>query len=95
VLSLKQELAKDINSRWAHPIDVVIGTGVTKAWINALQAKRLTLTAPATGRFVCIGGQHRLLASKQLVEEWVASEECPEMDPSLAVYPATVYEAGE
>lgn len=95
VLSLKEELAKDINSRWAHPIDLVISDGVTKSWIKALQTNRLTLNPPASGRFVCIGGQHRLLASRRLLEEWEPSEESPEIDPSLAFYPATIYEAGK
>ena len=94
VLSLKEELSQDVNTRWAHPIDIVIGANVPRKWIKALQTNRLPLEPPASGRFVCIGGQHRLLAAIKLADEWAPSEDAPEMDSSLATYPATVYEAG-
>jgi hypothetical protein len=94
VLSLKEELAQDVNTRWAHPIDLVVGLYVSKPWIKSLYSNRLTLVPPAAGRFICIGGQHRLLAARQLLDEWEPTEDEGDVDPSLTMYPATIYEAG-
>jgi hypothetical protein len=92
ISSLKNELNKDLNSRWAYPIDLVVDATVPMPWLRSLSTSRLTLDPPSSGRFTCIGGQHRLLAARQLYEEWTPSEENQEMDPSLGFYPANIYE---
>jgi hypothetical protein len=93
VSSLKDELNKDLNSRWAYPIDLVLDATVPMPWLRSLSTNRLTLDPPSSGRFTCIGGQHRLLAARQLYDEWTPSEESQEMDPSLGFYPANIYES--
>jgi hypothetical protein len=94
VSRLKEELNKDLNSRWAYPLDLVVDATVPEPWLTSLAASRLTLDIPS-GRFTCIGGQHRLLAARELYDEWTPSEENGEMDPALGFYPANIFESCE
>jgi hypothetical protein len=94
VSGLKDELEKDVNSRWAYPIDLVVGENVPIPWLRSLLSHRFTTVAPDLGRFICIGGQHRLLAARELQAEWIPSQEDEGMDPSLSCYPANIYEQG-
>lgn len=61
VSSLKDELAKDVNSRWAYPIDLVIDATVSMPWLRSLTTNRLTLDPPALGHFVSSGRPYRRL----------------------------------
>jgi hypothetical protein len=64
-------------------------------WLRSLVTNRLAVDPPPLSRFICIGGQHRLLAARQIHNEWVPSPENQEMDPSLGFYPANIYESGQ
>jgi hypothetical protein len=95
VVGLKEDLSNDASAKWAHPIDLVVGSNVPINWRESLQTRRLMLDPPTAGRFVCIGGQHRLLAAKMLAEEWVPTEDTPVRPPEYSSYPANIYETGK
>jgi len=85
---------KDVNTRWAHPRDIVIRDQVDSHWLQALRENRFCETPPPSGRFWCSSGHHRLVAAMELVAEWNPSAEENEMDPQLCYWPANVYKAG-
>jgi len=90
VARLKEDIAKDIGSRWAHPLDVVIRDGMDKRWVHDLSKFRLCVKPPPKGRFWCISGQHRLLAAREMLQEWKPVDN---MDPQLKWWPGRIYEA--
>ncbi|KIM22212.1 hypothetical protein M408DRAFT_28935 [Serendipita vermifera MAFF 305830] len=104
VLKLTSELSQDASTRWAHPIDVIVHSGVDKTWLASLQKKRLLDTPPTPASenedplFWCISGQHRVLAAKRLLEDGPRRSD-DEMngdravDREMAYWPANVYDA--
>lgn len=95
VAALQRSLSDDCSARWAQPIDVVVGPHVSLAWLDNLRDIRIGTATPLGSRFICIGGQHRLLAGRRFVEEWMAEHENESVPPQLSSWPATVYEQGE
>lgn len=94
VTALKAELANDVCSRWARPIDVVIQKGVTESWIERLCDEKILDDQNIGGQFVCISGNQRLCAARELVSEWKPLDESEEMDVLMDHYPARVYRNG-
>ncbi|KIM27433.1 hypothetical protein M408DRAFT_169884 [Serendipita vermifera MAFF 305830] len=84
VEALKGELYKSAHTRWTYPIDLVACGNVPESWLETLADARLIDEPYHDGQFICISGQHRVLAAKQLAEGYppVAWQTC---------YPATVY----
>ncbi|KIM22361.1 hypothetical protein M408DRAFT_290666 [Serendipita vermifera MAFF 305830] len=103
VFKLTSELSQEANTRWAHPIDVIVHSGVDKTWLASLQKKRLLDTPPTPASenedplFWCISGQHRVLAAKRLLEDGSRRSD-DEMngdravDREMAYWPANVYD---
>ncbi|KIM27429.1 hypothetical protein M408DRAFT_24636 [Serendipita vermifera MAFF 305830] len=97
IQSLVSELSHDPETRWAHPIEVVATSRVNASWLASLKSKRLLDTAPATSNddppvFVCIHGQHRLMAAQRLRAQMTGPQSA---DTMLSAWPAYVYHQGK
>jgi len=90
--ALRLDIAKDPESRWANPIDVVLGEDIDARWLTELNDNRLCDSPPPSGHFWCISGHHRLMAALLILDKWNPTGE--EVDPRVTHWPANVYESG-
>jgi hypothetical protein len=65
---LIRNFARDLITRWAHPIEVVLTGPVTDSWKEELRATRKLPHLPTGAELVCVSGKHRLAAAKRMVD---------------------------